>query len=648
MTVNLSALAGAGQQFLDVNGNPLTGGKLYSYEAGTTTPQTTYTTVSGDVPHANPIILDSAGRVPGGQIWLTAGLNYKFVLTSSTDTSIGTWDNITGINGTGISTNASLIAFDPAGANAVATTVQAKLRETVSVKDFGAVGDGVTDDTAAIQAAVSAANRIYFPSGTYLCDGQIALRSNVTLCGDGMNVTKVKKVTTDYGGVFVANSDSTTEQIKNIVLQDLTVFDDVVTLGFSEQQHLVSLHGVDNVQINRVEFYGFRGDGLYIGEWNEAVRTRVNTNILVSDCVFDGVNKDNRNGISVITGDGITIVNNMFKNTTKSDMPGAIDLEPDASTTSIIKNVVVSGNRFFNIGGNVGAVCAVIPATVAEFQNITVTSNSFDTCGDIFAVVHQRSTTEYQNVIFSNNSATNSERSFVLTGATTRGVSISGNTFIGDSTGLLGFSTTDVVENAVISNNVFVNPTTNTEGAISLNGQVSGATISANVFTNWYDYCVLLGGNAADNISKIIVTGNIAKNTRNANRLVFAGSGTISGASCVYLNNIGAKNTSKFWRTDDCGEISNGTTATSFNSATLPDSFGEGTSMAVINGDTGVPNTGGYQGTLITVVPGDNIAKWTYQLYYPANNSVKVGSFYLRKRNTAANTWTSWYEIAGV
>jgi len=154
MAVNLSALAGAGQQFFDNNGVILTGGKLYSYAAGTTTPQATYTTAAGNIAHTNPIILDSAGRVATGEIWLTAGSNYKFVLYTSTNVLIATWDNITGINGTGITSNAVNVQYDPAGTGAVATTVQAKLRETVSVSDFGATGDGVTDDTAAIKKAM--------------------------------------------------------------------------------------------------------------------------------------------------------------------------------------------------------------------------------------------------------------------------------------------------------------------------------------------------------------------------------------------------------------------------------------------------------------------------------------------------------------
>jgi hypothetical protein len=58
MAVNLSPFGGAGWQFFNNNGVPLAGGKIYTYAAGTTTPQATYTTNSGVTPHSNPIILN--------------------------------------------------------------------------------------------------------------------------------------------------------------------------------------------------------------------------------------------------------------------------------------------------------------------------------------------------------------------------------------------------------------------------------------------------------------------------------------------------------------------------------------------------------------------------------------------------------------
>jgi hypothetical protein len=93
MAVSLSQYAGAGAQFFDNNGNPLAGGLIYTYAAGTTTPAATYTTYTGGTANANPIVLDSAGRTPA-QIWLTSGSSYKFVLQTALGVTIKTDDNI--------------------------------------------------------------------------------------------------------------------------------------------------------------------------------------------------------------------------------------------------------------------------------------------------------------------------------------------------------------------------------------------------------------------------------------------------------------------------------------------------------------------------------------------------------------------------
>jgi hypothetical protein len=96
MAVFLSPVGGAAAQFFTNSGVILSGGKLYTYAAGTTTPKVTYTSFSGNTAHTNPIILDSAGRVPGGEIWLLTP-PYKFALYTSTDVLIATYDNISGI-----------------------------------------------------------------------------------------------------------------------------------------------------------------------------------------------------------------------------------------------------------------------------------------------------------------------------------------------------------------------------------------------------------------------------------------------------------------------------------------------------------------------------------------------------------------------
>ena len=97
MAVNLSPI-GNGFQFFNNDGLPLNAGKLYTYQAGSTTPLTSYTDSSGLIANTNPIILGTDGRPPS-TIWLSEGFFYKFVLTTAADVTIQTYDNIYGIVG---------------------------------------------------------------------------------------------------------------------------------------------------------------------------------------------------------------------------------------------------------------------------------------------------------------------------------------------------------------------------------------------------------------------------------------------------------------------------------------------------------------------------------------------------------------------
>jgi hypothetical protein len=93
MAVAISIFAGAGWQFFDNGGLPLSGGLIYTYSAGTNTPIATYTDSTGLIANSNPIQLDSSGRPPA-EIWLTPGNAYKFVVKDSTSVLIRTYDNI--------------------------------------------------------------------------------------------------------------------------------------------------------------------------------------------------------------------------------------------------------------------------------------------------------------------------------------------------------------------------------------------------------------------------------------------------------------------------------------------------------------------------------------------------------------------------
>ena len=84
---------GNGQQFFDNNGLPLNGGKIYTYQAGSSTNLSTYTDYNGTIANTNPIVLNSAGRTPD-EIWLIEGYSYKFVIKDSSDVTIQTLDNL--------------------------------------------------------------------------------------------------------------------------------------------------------------------------------------------------------------------------------------------------------------------------------------------------------------------------------------------------------------------------------------------------------------------------------------------------------------------------------------------------------------------------------------------------------------------------
>jgi hypothetical protein len=233
MPVTLSSLAGAAAQFFDNNGVPLAGGLIYTYVAGTTTPAATYTSSLGVTAHANPIVLDAAGRIATGEVWLTSGVDYKFLVKTSANVQLGSYDNLPSINDftdanvaiyaalantSNVALGDALIGFRQSNSSgnltgAVGRTVHQKLQEIVSVKDFGATGDGTTDDTAAIQLALNAGQNgaVFFPTGTYKVSSALTVNSFTHVFGSGYNaVIKTNNSTANIfniGGPFVYISD---------------------------------------------------------------------------------------------------------------------------------------------------------------------------------------------------------------------------------------------------------------------------------------------------------------------------------------------------------------------------------------------------------------------------------------------------------
>jgi parallel beta-helix repeat protein len=248
----------------------------------------------------------------------------------------------------------------------------------VSVKDFGATGDGVTDDTTAINAAIASipasGGTVYVPEGTYMItagnpysgsstDGSIRLKSNVHFKMAKNAIIKV--ITNSLQNYAVFNLKAASTFIDNVTIEGGMLIGDRTThtgdvTETSQQGMGIWLEGASNVRIINVTTQNMWGDGIYT-KFHSTLGN--NKNVLISG--FKSYN-DRRQGISLCAIDGVTITNSIIENTNGiSGASSGIDIEPELGGT--VTNVTITGNIFRNCRNGMsvqGATWGVISGNV--------------------------------------------------------------------------------------------------------------------------------------------------------------------------------------------------------------------------------------------------------------------------------------------
>jgi hypothetical protein len=252
---------------------------------------------NGVTPKANPVTTNADGEYS----FYAANGTYSAAFSSSayvneTRTGILLYDPADG--------TAVQIGYNEGGTGAVTRTVQAKLQESVSVKDFGAAGDGVTDDGPAVQLAINAIaalgrGTVVFPAGyTYLINTQINVCNNLVVMGYGARI---------LAGTSWSNIDA--PLFKNFTAAKMSIAPGTITATSNVSFYGLEFYAQDTGGAAGVANANMHGVLICMGN-----RTDVNSAVngfTVQDCYLHDFN-----GAGVLTygGQNINISNNRFVN----------------------------------------------------------------------------------------------------------------------------------------------------------------------------------------------------------------------------------------------------------------------------------------------------------------------------------------------
>lgn len=418
------------------------------------------------------------------------------------------------------------VGFIADGVGASARPVQAKLRDFVSVKDFGAVGDGVTDDTVAIQSSIDAIGGagggvVWFPIGTYIISSPLLVWSDTSVVGAGIGATTMKHASSHC----FKNKNYTTTGDSNISIKRFTLD----ACGTADGG--VSMIGISGLKVCENEFKNTNPDNVTVGVGVGATSTANSYDIEVYNNTFDvadyGVVCDS-------SEDGVIERIRIYSNTFRTAWGSCVSLAKKVSGVSI------TGNHFHMPGDAVSGEMSApgvgigvkmwqgidvdnapedvsitanvfIGATIRDAiraisagnwtNNISIVGNTFQHCSQAFH--NNFSGAGANNITFSNNVVKNCDSGYYNDNSSDVRPVIIGNQFESCDIGIRSS-----LNHAVVSGNRFANIS---QKALYANTATEGAQISGNTFWNIGEEAIFMSTGGSSN-ELCSITGNVFEN----------------------------------------------------------------------------------------------------------------------------------------
>ncbi len=404
--------------------------------------------------------------------------------------------------------DANAVTYTPAGTGAVQTTVQAKLRESVSVKDFGAVGDGVTDDTTAIQAAIDSLGNdggtILFPEGVYVISATLNLTKKTHLIGDGgYFLNQFTDNTYTVGGTTIKLKTGSNTDMLKVQLDSASTGDDYrshcsirnihffgnrsdaqspATRDNNTSGNGIVISGVRYVTLENVIVTKCAEDGVVIQSHDYGSGAKSSNNLDIRGCAFHSnygrgilaAGGDNimlgctigYNGNSGISASGFGLINNCL---VWDNLGAGVFVASTTETPVLVGNKIYDNDLSgINIGSTDGH--AVITGNMILRNGGGTTSGAENKSGIYIA------STRTSGIIISgneigNNTGTSQEYGVYFNSSATRVEGFAGNNIYGNATANITLATTDNIRlHENIGTSTPKHPGFVAEGDIDLNG----------------------------------------------------------------------------------------------------------------------------------------------------------------------------------